>query len=103
MAKKWQHFIEEGYLLVDVFIQALALGAVIILIPLPALLKVKLKVNFPPYFALLGIGFIFIEISLIHSVILMIMLALETEFTAALLTVGLTYTIALCYLKRIFF
>ncbi len=35
-------------------------------------LKVKLKVTFLPYFALLGIGFMFVEISLIHKVILIL-------------------------------
>jgi len=70
MGRKWQYFIEEGYLLIAVFMQVLALSIIIILMPIPSLLKVKLKVGFLPYFALLGTGFMFIEISLIQKMIL---------------------------------
>ncbi len=70
MGKKWQYFIEEGYLLIGIFIQVLVLSIAIMLIPVPALVKVKLKVGLLPYFAFLGIGFMFIEISLIQNMIL---------------------------------
>ncbi len=70
MGEKWQYFMEEGSLLVVIFIQVLALSIIIMLIPVPALVKVKLKVDFLPYFAFLGLGFMFIEISLIQRMIL---------------------------------
>ncbi|MBI4691214.1 MAG: hypothetical protein HY754_13265, partial [Nitrospirae bacterium] len=70
MGRKWQYFIEEGYLLIAVFIQVSVLSVIIIFAPISALLKVKLKVGFLPYFALLGIGFMFIEIPLIQMMIL---------------------------------
>lgn len=70
MGRKWQYFIEEGYLLTAVFFQVFILSIVIILIPVPLFLKVKLKLNILPYFALLGLGFMFIEIALIHKMIL---------------------------------
>lgn len=70
MGRKWQYFIEEGYLLPAVFFQVLILSIVIILIPVPLFLKVKLKLNILTYFALLGLGFMFIEIALIHKMML---------------------------------
>jgi hypothetical protein len=74
MGRKWQYFIEEGYLLPAVFLQVLVLG--IILILLPALKRgrttEKGKAGIRPllYFALLGLGFMFVEVSLIQKMIL---------------------------------
>jgi len=87
MGRKWQYFIEEGYLLPAVFVQVLVLS--ILLISLPAIkeLKAKAKVNSRAevkvngrnkpilnldlfYFAFLGLGFMFVEIALIQKMIL---------------------------------
>jgi len=81
MGRKWQYFIEEGYLLPAVFVQVLLLS--ILLISLPAISKLKAKVevkmkktNKPIlnidlfYFAFLGLGFMFVEIALIQKMIL---------------------------------
>ncbi len=76
MGGKWQYFIEEGYLLPALFLQILVVSAVLILLPL-ATLK---RNNAPPtecrslsalsYFALLGIGYLFVEIAFIQKMIL---------------------------------
>lgn len=83
MGGKWQYFIEEGYLLPVVFVQVLVLS--IVLISLPAITKIKRKVKVENevkgtknpgstltllYFALLGLGFMFVEIPLIQKMIL---------------------------------
>jgi hypothetical protein len=73
MGEKWQYFIEEGYILPVVFIQVLFLG--LVLIVLPAFSRKQKNNNdrgrgFLPYFAFLGIGFMFVEISLIQKIIL---------------------------------
>lgn len=86
MGGKWQFFVEEGYILPVVFIQVLLLSFVLILLPV---FSVKYRngntpthpdkgriegfpdgVFFLPYFGLLGLGFMFIEISLIQKMIL---------------------------------
>ncbi len=82
MGGKWQYFIEEGYLLPAVFLQVLLLS--IVLVALPALSRAgtrigveeKKKLNLSSslhllyYFAFLGLGFMFVEISLIQKMIL---------------------------------
>jgi hypothetical protein len=90
MGGKWQYFIEEGYILPAVFIQVLFLSLILILLPaffskppLSSFKKGGLNNNYSPenfnkippllilpYFALLGIGFMFVEISLIQKIIL---------------------------------
>jgi hypothetical protein len=90
MGGKWQYFIEEGYILPAVFIQVLFLSLILILLPaffskppLSYFKKGGLNNNYSPenfnkippllilpYFALLGIGFMFVEISLIQKIIL---------------------------------
>ena len=76
MGGKWQYFLEEGYLLPAIFIQVVFLSMFLILLPA---LKLMWKDHFNPgpglfrslsYFAFLGIGFMFIEISLIQKMIL---------------------------------
>jgi hypothetical protein len=86
MGKKWHYFIEEGYLLPVVFIQALVLSIIIILIPAFSKKRVS-DVSMAavlPYFAFLGLAFMFVEISLIQKM----MLPLETPSyaVAAVLT-----------------
>jgi hypothetical protein len=74
MGGKWQYFIEEGYLLPAVFLQVLLLSVILIL--LPAMKKGKMTGTGNPrvrpllYFAFLGLGFMFVEVSLIQKMIL---------------------------------
>jgi hypothetical protein len=90
MGRKWEFFLEEGYLLPAVFLQATVLGLILVL--LPALAGTKgirrrdvspaAADNIPrhaaggtrrgllPYFALLGVGYMFVEIALVQKVIL---------------------------------
>jgi len=86
MGQKWQYFIEEGYILPAVFIQVLLLSLILIILPvfskkyknnpsLPTFYRGRLDgfengLLLLPYFALLGIGFMFIEVSLIQKMIL---------------------------------
>ena len=84
MGGKWQYFVEEGFILPAVFIQVLILSLILILLPAISKEKAKVKVegkegqnlnlnlglSLLPYFALLGIGFMFVEISFIHRIIL---------------------------------
>jgi hypothetical protein len=74
MGEKWQYFLEEGYLLPIILVQVLILSLILIFLP-----TVKRRARdiisprkFPVliYFALLGVGFMFIEISLIQKMIL---------------------------------
>jgi hypothetical protein len=76
MGEKWQYFIEEGYLLPVLFVQVLVVSAVLVLLPL---VTVKSKEAAPTvrspfcalsYFALLGIGYLFVEIAFIQKMIL---------------------------------
>lgn len=76
MGRKWSFFLEEGYILPVVFIQALLLSLALIL--LPSLARRK-KGPSPagssgsrllPYFGFLGIGYMFVETALIQKLIL---------------------------------
>lgn len=83
MGRKWQYFMEEGYLLPAVFVQVVVLS--LLLISLPAIPRLKTRVeaeaevkghNKPIstltllYFAFLGLGFMCVEIALIQKMIL---------------------------------
>jgi hypothetical protein len=70
MGGKWQYFVEEGYLLPAVLAQVLVLSLVLLL--LPAFGKGARAKPSPDlaYFALLGLGFMFVEIPLIQAMIL---------------------------------
>ncbi len=76
MGKKWQYFMEEGYLLPVLFLQVVVVSVVLILLPL-----VRLKIGFAAaggrspglallYFALLGIAYLFVETAFIQKMIL---------------------------------
>ena len=71
---KWQFFMEEGYLLPVIFIQVLFLGVLLVLLPLiPFRIKDRLDLSLftqLAYFAFLGTGFMFVEISFIQKMIL---------------------------------
>jgi len=74
--RKWQPFLEGGYLIPVVFIQALVVSIVFIILPLLFLRKINLEIfkmrdiSFLLYFLLIGIGFMFAEISMIQKFIL---------------------------------
>jgi len=73
---KWQPFLEGGYLIPFVFIQSLFVSIAFIILPLFFSREVSLKnfktadISFLIYFLLIGIGFMFAEISMIQKFIL---------------------------------
>jgi hypothetical protein len=70
MGRKWQYFIQEGYLLPIVFLQAAVLSLLLLLLP-GILKRGGAKPTFDlVYFALLGLGFMFVEVPLIQKMIL---------------------------------
>lgn len=72
MGRKWQYFIEEGYLLPFVFLQVAILSALIVLLPLLRKTHSPAGGRFAAlsYFAFIGLGFMFTEITLVHRMIL---------------------------------
>jgi hypothetical protein len=78
MGGKWQYFIEEGYLLPVVFAQALLISLVLLLIPALKGRGRASSTGIRPvsragplsYFALIGLGFMFIEVPLIQEMML---------------------------------
>jgi hypothetical protein len=104
MGGKWQYFIEEGYILPVVFIQVLFLSLVLIILPTSSRLKAQIKVktkdnlnlslglNLLPYFAFLGTGFMFVEVSLVQKMIFTLenpSYALATVLTTILISSGI--------------
>lgn len=108
MGGKWQYFIEEGYILPVVFVQVFILSFILIL--LPVFLKTgkktpmgfvsknqserskSLKLSTFLYFAMLGAGFMFVEITIIHKSILSLenpAYAVATVLTAILVSSGI--------------
>lgn len=76
MGKKWQYFIEEGYLLPVLFVQVLVMSTMLILLPLVTLKRGEAVRTGPhplralSYFALLGIGYMFVELAFIQKMVL---------------------------------
>ena len=71
VGKKWQPFVEGGYLVPIVFIQALFLSIVFMFIPIYRFRKLgRVPWRVLLYFLSLGIGFMFIEIAMIQKFIL---------------------------------
>jgi hypothetical protein len=76
MGEKWQFFIEEGYLLPILLIQMVVVSMVLIILPIfrltrrPAAAAGSGLVLTLIYFSALGMGFMFVEISLIQKMIL---------------------------------
>lgn len=82
MGRKWQYFLEEGYILLAVFLQVLLASIILIILPVLASRsshgnvqgktpdRCNLSHIFLPYFALIAIGYMFIEVSLIQKMIL---------------------------------
>lgn len=102
MGEKWQYFIEEGYILPVVFIQVLLLSFILIILPVIKYGKAKVEVkakeknnlslSLLPYFAFLGIGFMFVEVSLIQKMILPLEnppYAVATVLTSILISSGI--------------
>jgi hypothetical protein len=102
MGKKWQYFIEEGYILPVVFIQVLLLSLVLVFLPASSRLKAKVKTKdnlnlslgfkLLPYFALLGLGFMFVEVSFVQKMILALenpSYAVATVLTSILVSSGI--------------
>ena len=80
------------------FIQVLFLSLLLVILPVTAKLKAKVEVkkknnrNLLPYFAFLGIGFMFVEISLIQKIILPLenpSYAVATVLTSILISSGI--------------
>ena len=74
MGKKWQPFVEGGYLVPVIFVQALILSFIFILLPMYSFKRLKKKIHgkykILTYFLCLGMGYMFIEIALIQKFIL---------------------------------
>jgi hypothetical protein len=80
MGSKWQFFLEEGYLLPAMFVQVMVIGLVVVCLPLLAKKgngneQAGRRGDTPesrllPYFALLGVAFMFVEVALIQKLIL---------------------------------
>ncbi|MEM3400162.1 MAG: hypothetical protein QXP42_05005 [Candidatus Micrarchaeia archaeon] len=74
MGKKWEPFFEGGFITFVVFMQALLLSAFFILLPLVKLgvsLEVVSHTRNLLYFALISLGFMLIEVSLVEKFILL--------------------------------
>jgi hypothetical protein len=67
---KWQYFIEEGSLLPALLAQVAVLSLVLLLLPLAARRQYPVRGASLGYFALLGLGFMFVEVPLIQKMIL---------------------------------
>jgi hypothetical protein len=111
MGKKWQFFIEEGYLLPAIFLQVLFLSFALILLPAVVRRRTKVKSRVEvsrkdsldlnlslnldllslSYFAFLGLGFMFVEVPLIQKMILSLenpSYAVAIVLTAVLISSG---------------
>lgn len=102
MGEKWQYFIEEGYILPAAFIQVFFLSLIIMVLPVTSRLKAKVEkkdnisltlgLNLLPYFALLGVGFMFVEVSLVQKMIFPLenpSYAVATVLTSILISSGI--------------
>jgi len=72
MGGKWQFFLEEGYILPAVLVQAVAISALLLALPALAGRRMGLaaRKGFLAYFALLGLAYMFVEVALIQKLIL---------------------------------
>lgn len=91
MGKKWQFFIEEGLLPFFLLIPIMPFGLLIIIMPA---LSIKKRPPFYPlvYFSMIGIGFMFVEVTLIHRMVLLLenpSYAFATVLTSLLLWSGI--------------
>jgi len=76
MGSKWQFFLEEGYLLPALFVQVLVISLVLVCLPLLAGSDAakgresRTGHRLLPYFALLGLAYMLVEVALIQKLIL---------------------------------
>jgi len=74
MGNKWQYFIEEGYLLPVIFAQVVLLSFILVFLPVIRFKgRSDINIGLIPllaYFACLGLGFMFVEISFVQKIIL---------------------------------
>lgn len=71
MGGKWQFFLAEGGIVPVVFVQAAIISLLLMLLPVLTLKRGGGRARrLLPYFALLGLGFMFVEIALIQKIIL---------------------------------
>ncbi len=96
MGHKWQYFIEEGYMLPVVFIEVLILSVLMILLPVFYKTRFKQCKQFELftlfYFAMLGAGFMLVEVTLIQKSILLLensAYSVATVLTAILIGSGI--------------
>jgi len=103
MGEKWQYFIEEGYILPVVLIQVVVFSLVLILLPAfktgtgdhskeRNLINLSKGLVLLPYFAFLGIGFMFVEVSMIQRMIFSLensSYAVATVLTSLLISSGI--------------
>lgn len=85
---KWQPFLDSGFLLVFLFIQAVILSLVFVLLPVRFLKKLPIKKKNLIYFLCIGLGYLFVEIVLIQKFILFlghVMYAMSAVIFAVLL------------------
>lgn len=67
---KWHPFLDSGFMLLFLFLQALILSLVFVLLPIRFFKKLSAKKTSLIYFACLGLGYLFVEIVLIQKFIL---------------------------------
>ncbi|HZV82496.1 MAG TPA: hypothetical protein VFF53_10060, partial [Geobacteraceae bacterium] len=76
MGGKWQYFLEEGYLLPAIFLQVLMISLALVFLPLLAGKGKRSDggqgTRLLPYFALLGVAYMFVEVALIQKSILLL-------------------------------
>jgi len=96
MGEKWQYFIEEGYLLPAILLQVVVLCAILILLPviLRRVTKKPKLSKWPTlvYFGMIGLAFMFVEVTLIQRCILVLDYpahAFAIVITAVLVSAGL--------------
>jgi hypothetical protein len=100
MGQKWLYFLEEGYLLPVIFATVFLLSILIILIPVlfkrfGQFQRLKQFNQIKPvmlYFSMLGLGFMFVEVSLIQKAILLLenpAYSVATVVTAVLMGSGI--------------
>jgi hypothetical protein len=105
MGEKWQYFVEEGYILPVVFLQVIGFSLILILLPAYSpgteegvhdkggtSRNERAGKMLLPYFAFLGLGFMFVEVSLIQRMIFPLensSYAFATVLTSLLISSGI--------------
>ena len=72
--RKWGFFIQQGYLVPAVFMQVVVIGFILVITPVFFVRRKTKQATGPvlSYFGLIGMGFMFIEISMIQKLILVL-------------------------------